>query len=1366
MSWKQRLILVWLLLPFAAQSADVFVPDELQGWQEWVLQDKDYRVCPFYFNGSAAARGDFVCAWPGRLEISIDADGGRFSQPWTVYAEETWLPLPGNGDYWPHEVSVDGSAAVVVERDGVPAVRVAPGTHRLSGTFAWDERPGVLPIPGQSGLVALSVNGKRIERPERGPQGLFLGERQRETLARDSVETEVYRLVDDDVPTRLTTIMRINVAGGVREELFGPALPDGFVPMFIDSPLPVRLEADGTLRAQVRPGRWQITLTARAPAVINALSLPPAGSNLPDTEIWSYRANDRLRVTAAEGLPPVDPRQAQVPGMWVQLPAFRVEAGDTLSIVERSRGIVAHDNELTLNRTLWLDFDGGGFVLRDQVSGTMRSEWRLDMAAPYALLNATENGENLLITKGDEPGETGIELRQSRLTVTGIGRSDTRASMPVTGWDARFASVGALLHLPPGHKLLAAPGVDKAPASWVSRWQLLDFFVVLIITIAAWRLFGPAAGIIALLSLALSYHEFDAPAWLWLNLLIAIALIRVAPPGRLRQAVQAYQGVSVVILVLVLVPFIAGQLRIAIYPQLEPQYDTSYGVFPAASEDVPAAVPMEGRVQKLEAMPATVSVELADVARSVEAEPLEEIAVTGAAAKTARRYSRYAPNAVVQAGPGVPSWRWNSYRLSWSGPVDADQTMRLIVLPRWAVTVLRFFEVAMLLLFAAVLAAEILKRRWTLPGGLSLGTARPAAFVVAGLLALTVSTSPPAEAQTPDRELLRQLESRLLEPPDCVPRCAEIAAAEVEARGDSIGMTLTVHAAEEVAIPLPGSERGWHPQAIALDGSAAAEVLRASNQGLWLRVSPGRHTVVLRGAAPPADSLEIPFPTPPRVIEVDSDGWFVAGIKDRRLLSGSLQLTRLQSDQDGEAMPRWESSRFPAFVRVERSLELDLDWRVTTTVVRVAPVQGALTLEIPLIAGETVLSEHVTATEDTVLVSMEPTQRAVTWVSSLRRVSPLTLEATAGEPWSEVWRIGVGSIWHARFSGVPESEAQHGNEGARVAEFHPRGGEQLTMRTTRPEASEGTTLAFDEVNLMISQGDRSSTVQLTLQYRSTSGAQHVLRLPEGAEVSEVRIDNQVEPLRADGRELTVPILPGSHAIAVTWREGEGVDSVAGTPDVDLGAPASNITMRLTLPQNRWLLGTSGPRLGPAVLYWPELAALILFALLLGRISWTPLTTRHWLLLGLGFSTFNWPVLAVVVAWLLSAGAREQWRTRIPWWQYNAAQVLFALFTVIALLSIIVSLPSGLLGTPDMHVTGNGSTGNSLVWFADRSVSALPFASAWSVPIWIYKLLILAWALWLSFALLRWLPWVWKSFAKDGFWHSRKGDEIDQSAGSQ
>jgi hypothetical protein len=45
--------------------------------------------------------------------------------------------------------------------------------------------------------------------------------------------------------------------------------------------------------------------------------------------------------------------------------------------------------------------------------------------------------------------------------------------------------------------------------------------------------------------------------------------------------------------------------------------------------------------------------------------------------------------------------------------------------------------------------------------------------------------------------------------------------------------------------------------------------------------------------------------------------------------------------------------------------------------------------------------------------------------------------------------------------------------------------------------------------------------------------------------------------------------------------------------------------------------------------------------------------------------------------------------------------------------------------------------------------------AWSLPLWVYKLLILAWALWLSLALIRWVPWTWQVLARDGFLQSRE-----------
>ena len=544
-------------------------------------------------------------------------------------------------------------------------------------------------------------------------------------------------------------------------------------------------------------------------------------------------------------------------------------------------------------------------------------------------------------------------------------------------------------------------------------------------------------------------------------------------------------------------------------------------------------------------------------------------------------------------------------------------------------------------------------------------------------------------------------------------------------------------------------------------------MVRGRNNGMWLQVCEGRQKVTLRGPVPAVDSLEVQFPTPPRLVTVDSDGWFVAGIKDRRLLSGSLQLTRLQTDADGDETVRWESSRFPAFARIERTVELDLDWRVRTTVYRVAPVQGALTLDVPLIDGESIVSADFVVDENRVLVSMNPQQHSISWTSNLPRKSPMTLRAEEGAPWNEVWRIAVGNIWNAEFTGVPESDTGGDVSNVRIAEFNPRGGEQLTLVATRPLAAEGTTLAFDAVNLSVTHGGRSSDTALTLSYRSTTGDQHVLRLPAGADVTSVSIDGRPQTLRAENGELTLPISPGEHSISVNWRATGEMGLRTTTPHIDIGAPASNIEISLTRPRDRWLLGTHGPQLGPAVLYWSELAVLILFALILGRIGLTPLSSAHWLLLGIGFSTFSWPALGVVVVWLLACGIREKWKTDVNWWRFNLIQTAIGGLTVIALLYVVTTLPQGLLGTPDMHVTGHGSYGNVLNWFADRSDSALPVASVFTVPLWIYKALILAWALWLSFALLRWLPWVWQCFSSQGYWRSRKSDALrSQDKGSE
>ena len=71
----------------------------------------------------------------------------------------------------------------------------------------------------------------------------------------------------------------------------------------------------------------------------------------------------------------------------------------------------------------------------------------------------------------------------------------------------------------------------------------------------------------------------------------------------------------------------------------------------------------------------------------------------------------------------------------------------------------------------------------------------------------------------------------------------------------------------------------------------------------------------------------------------------------------------------------------------------------------------------------------------------------------------------------------------------------------------------------------------------------------------------------------------------------------------------------------------------------------------------------------------------------------------------------------------------------------------------MQVAGNGSSAFNLNWYADRSGMTLPQVWVFSVPVWIYRVLMLFWALWLALSLLRWLRWGWDCFSDHGIWRA-------------
>jgi hypothetical protein len=625
------------------------------------------------------------------------------------------------------------------------------------------------------------------------------------------------------------------------------------------------------------------------------------------------------------------------------------------------------------------------------------------------------------------------------------------------------------------------------------------------------------------------------------------------------------------------------------------------------------------------------------------------------------------------------------------------------------------------------------------------------------LLGCVLATAPPpASAQSlPDAELLKQLQARLIEPPHCAPTCAELLESHIHVTGERMEVELQASALTSVAVALPNAGDRWQIDSITVDGKSSLAVTREADSGLWLPIDYGVHSVRIE-ARLSGESVHLAFPMTPRRIAVDAAGWTTVGVNSGRLLSGALDLTR-QSTAKSSSLSSGgaEAQEFPPFVSVVREFQLGLAWSIETSVARISPSQAAFTVAVPLVPGESVLSEGLKVNPDnTVLVGLSAGQQTQTWNSSLNREEHLSIHLPVLPARTEVWRFIVTPQWSVHFGDLPATLPEKPDGTPWVFEYHPRPGETLDLTITQPPAVAGTTLAIDRVRHEVNIGQHSTEESIDLNYRSTQGGRQSLTFNKDAVVTFVALDGTPIAIRPDNGELALSVLPGEHNIAITWRSNTGDGFAARPGSVDLHAPASNVVTSLSLSSNRWPLFALGAGVGPAFLYWGELLVFAILAVLLGRLPTSPLRTHEWLLLGLGLSTISWTVLLLVGVWLFLMRWREHSshaQTLSPS-RFNAIQVALAVLTVWAVIWLVFTgIRYGLLATPDMGVTGPGSYQGTFTWFVDRSRSTLPQPTVYSVPLWVYRTVMFAWALWIALALARWLRFAWKAWSTGGYW---------------
>ncbi|MGF1758665.1 poly-gamma-glutamate biosynthesis protein PgsC/CapC [Photobacterium sagamiensis] len=1316
-----------VLLAFITLSAYAQVdpaPQQLNEWRNWVLRNSNVGCVP-----PVAQEGKRECYFTGDLAITITGQQGTFELPVTVY-KETAVSLPG-GRVWPSDVTAGGKPVPVIQVRNKPVVYLAPGSHILRGTLDLPPASSDIQLPERYGLLRVTVDGRKVDRIEIDSLGRFRFRQlaQRETGEADTVTATVFRKLSDSIPFEVETQIKLHVGGDAREVVLGPIVFQDHQPLFLRSNRPARLEPDGTLRLQVARGTWAVNIRTRASVPVNALTLQ-AGDKMPLEELWVIEQHSDLRKIEWSGLPQIDPQQTELPEAWRKFPAFVAKVGQTLTLKELQRGDPTPvSNRLSLSRVLWRDFENGGYSVKDTIVGEMRRDWRLSLASPFELGRALIGDEPQFITRLAN-GARGVEVRQSSLNFIGESRIPTGGGkLPVSGWDTDFESVSAQLYLPPGWRAIHISGPDFVSATWVSKWNLLNVFLAGLIALAFGRIFGWLWGGVAAVTLLATFHSPLAPVWTWVLPLLAIGLLRYFKQGRAKRILEFFQRISLMVLGLMVIFFAVDQVRAGLYPQLK----ETASVRPYASLTKAPKVMSERAIDELRQEDRPAELEQSKISK------FKQELYDSSRDEPRKQRLQYDPDAKIQTGAGLPSWTGRYVQLKWSGPVRSDETFSLVVAGPLVNLLWAIINVILVsLLFVRLLGVFDWKARLG-------GWKATATVLVIGVLANAGVTPSVEAAPFPPKDLLGEYQKHLEKPPACSPQCATINRVAVRLIEHQLRLDLAYHAEAPVAVSIPLTFTGWQPDAVIVNGHPAKQLWRQQADQLWLPLKKGETHVQVIADVSAQKSITLPLSSYAHNVSVKAKGWQVSGYENGQVLGGNLQFARQQHATKQELAP----TEIPAFAMVNRRISLGLTWDMQTSVVRYSHNQEAMLIEYPLLPGEEVLSQNVQVKDGIAWIRLPAGINSANFVSRVAVMPALVLKASEGD-YAETWSVSPGPIWHMeQTSGIAPVLVENRTWGPT---WRPWAGETVVLDIKRPEGVSGPTHTARQVDYRVKTGSKQQTHKLTLSITSSQGARHTIALPENSIPLKVQVDGRAIPLDESKSEMAFPLTPGEQEIILEWRQAEGGGAWLSTPAIDIGMPVANVHISTAVPSDRWVLYLMGPRLGPVILFWGVFLLLLIFSAALGWLKIRPLKTWQWAMLVIGLAPVSIIGLAVVATWFFLLALRERVDVdKIRPVFFNMGQIALTLATLAAASALFTAVQTGLLGYPDMMVEGNSSSRWGLQWYEDRMEGTLPVASVFSFSIWVYRAVMLLWALWLANSVLRWAKWSWESFTAGGAW---------------
>ena len=1378
---------VFLFANNAFASSDSWkenIPDELRPWINWVSKDLVKNPCPSTHNDFSNKLCDFMT----HLRINVENNKIFFTEKLYIY-EDTFVKLLGGKNLFPYDVKDDDKNIQVIYKNNAPYVFLKKGSHEISGTIRIENGEDEILLPENVATLKFLKNDKEEKNVSIIKNKLQLGlaknivkenKEQIKNITDDNIDIQVRRILNDDLPFTVTTLLKLNISGKEREINLGKVVfPDTRV-ININSSLQVKLDDSKNFIFKASSGTYEVQIESIYDAIPDKIPFFKSTNDFPDEEIWGYILNDTLRTTQINGAVNISPINFGYPIKNSSMRVYEIKNNQNFEIVEKERApIIDATNSLTLQRTLWLNFKGDGYFALDNLNGQIKKNDIMEISDDFNLAKANINGSDVPIISQNNSSKIGLNLHEGHVNLQSEGRYKNIKEFSLSPFSFVKGNVSLSLQLPAGWKVFNISNIKNDSYSWISKWNLLKLFYLCLTFFIVLKVYSLKSGIVALFAIIFTH---DTPISLYMPLIlicffhfISKLLVDIENKKFYFNLSNRLQTIILILLIIFSVPFVVSDIRSAIYPQLK------FNIFSSPDNiyknnsyryQRKAAGAMMAYMAASSDEDREVALEDGAVDRSVATNGL-----MGDSSIPARPLGKKVINTHlnVPTGYGKPMWAGTTVIRLNEDNIPQGKKIKICYLTPFMNTIISFIRAFLLVWLIILLVNESFYNKikdYIVSKFPKLVSCFILIFVSSLFLNICKANAEPSKEVLDD--LKNYVNENINKVPSCMPDCASFTEGKLTINNEKSSFELKVNALTDLAFPVIKSNNDYIINEILIDNENVSKAVRTPNGNIFIFLNKGTHDVKIIFTLQNVSMPNFVFDMPIAKLKLNLQGYEYFGNKD---FVTSIKLRKIEAQEGDINNDKLNNSNISAndqksniktklvlssYYFITREVFLtDNVFKLVTSVQRFGNTDEASNIWITLNKDESILTQNITVKDNKMFIDFAKGESFKKVESILYSKNIITLQSQNLEFVYEKWKIYQSEHWFLNFNGIPEIL----RNGERY--WLPRHDEKLEVLVSPIKNADAPLETITKSTLDYTLGKDFLSASLTFNIRSSHGGKHEFKLPKEFELESCFINNNKVPCVSnvdETRNISLELMPSEQEVLLKLKAPSNWKFRYKLPKIDVSLASVNSITKVTMQNNearRLLLWTRGPKMGPCVLFWITLPIIFLLSVFFKYGLKSEIKFIEWFILLLGFSLLQTYVESfLILLWIVvgifvmrktesiinnpeMCNPQNVNETSTPKKVKSPHYKIYLVFGVIAVIAFCSLIKVALLGqTPNMWVAGNGSYMNNyqsiLVWYEDIVSNILPVPEIISVNIIYYKIFIVFWALWSSVFIIKYI----------------------------